>query len=95
MSIEKWRTMICPECNLERQEKDFLMNQKECYKCSYNKKVEESKRLRNTKYCQLCGKVITDKLRKAFCSVSCGNIGHRKLRNERWLRTYQGAPGMF
>lgn len=86
--------MICGNCNSERLESDFIKNQKYCFRCEYQKKIEMCVKKRTIKkvYCRLCGsEVISDaslkkRQRTVFCSERCSEMGYKISRNNHWSR---------
>ena len=91
--------MICDNCKIERLEKDFINNQKFCYRCEYRKKLLNSPKKRTKKpiYCRMCGdEVVHDKSlkknpRTSFCSVECANEGHKISIDNHWTRKVRKA----
>lgn len=89
--------MICDNCKVDRDSKDFIKNQKFCYRCEYRKKVEKSPETRNKKIivCRMCDKEIVRKKdikkrqRSVFCSNECALKGHKELSNNHWTRQIQ------
>jgi len=75
--------MICPECEKERDEKDFFVSKSECYKCVFSKKMKD---LRNKKYvglCRICGDKC-EKKRWVYCSENCSAIGKKSQKERYW-----------
>lgn len=86
--------MICSNCNTERLVADFINNQKFCYRCEYQLKLEKTIEIRIERLpcCRVCGKEIVKlkKLKKrqrsVFCSCECALKGHKELSNNYWTR---------
>ena len=93
--------MICDNCKIDRLVTDFIKNQKYCYRCEYQKKIEKTQKKQTPKptFCRICGKeVITEKnlkkrQRTVFCSCECAQLGHKNLINNHWTR--QVRSGRF
>jgi hypothetical protein len=86
--------MICCSCKKERKETDFINNQKFCYRCEYQKKLEKApeKQTDISKQCRICNKEIPQiknlkkRQRSVFCSLECAQKGHKALSNNYWTR---------
>ena len=86
--------MICEQCNKELPEKDFLANQKICYRCVYRNKTKNVKKLaiHNATYCRICEKEIVlneyckVRQRTVFCSWECAEVGHKDQTMNHWTR---------
>lgn len=86
--------MICECCKIDRLEKDFLKNQKFCFRCEYRKKVEKNieSRIPKARFCKVCGEEIfrDDGLKKRqrtiFCSEECAEKGHKFSISNHWTR---------
>lgn len=86
--------MICDNCKIDRKENDFIKNQKFCYHCEYQKKIEKSpiKQTEKDRFCRQCGKKIErdkglkKRQRTVFCSLKCAQEGHKELNNNHWTR---------
>jgi len=95
MSTKKWSDMICEECLIDCKEKDFLMGNKCCYRCVYNKKKGKEKRKKTPiSYCRICHKEIINSEddknpRKVFCSDDCYVIGQKEMCTQHWTRTFR------
>ena len=87
--------MLCPTCQIDLPEKDFLHHQIECYKCVYKKKKQINKRTLADKICPICQGVILNKNKLVYCSDKCSDIGYDKVRHERWGIKYTGYAGKF
>jgi len=87
--------MLCDNCKIERINSDFINNQKFCYKCMYQIKVQKSKEKRTKQgfLCRCCGmEFVIDKTskkiqRRIFCSKKCAQKGHKEQINSHWTRT--------
>ena len=90
MSTKKWSDMICENCLIDCKEKDFLMGNKTCYRCVYNKKKEKTKISKKNKHCcRICQNEIINSeqnTRKVFCSQNCYLIGQRDMCRHHWTR---------
>lgn len=81
--------MICPTCNLDKDEKDFFKGELEvpkkiCYKCEYARKMISLKNEWNLKKCRLCRKPIpTNKW--VYCSKECADKGEIQQKKDYWL----------
>lgn len=75
--------MICLECKLEREEKDFFIKEK-CYKCQYAEKVNKKKL--EPKKCRRCGNP-TSKRRWIYCSDECAFQGRKKQQENYWTNS--------
>lgn len=88
MSIKTMGTMICENCKEDRKDSDFLMGNKECYKCVYKKKTEikkEEEKKDKKVLCRICNGVV--RLPKlVFCSDECAHIGFIKQKKAYWHR---------
>lgn len=86
--------MICDNCKIERLERDFLKNQKFCYHCELQKKLEKISENKTEKkvVCRRCGnqikqdKSLKKRQRSVFCSKECAQEGHKELNNNHWTR---------
>lgn len=86
--------MICDSCKLDRLVTEFIKNQKYCYHCVYQKKLEKirEKRIPKTYFCRICSKKFThnENLKKnqrtIFCSQECAKKGHKQLINNYWTQ---------
>lgn len=86
--------MICDNCKTDRIVDDFINNQKLCYRCIYQKKIENSQGMRKRKvnFCRMCGKEVIHKenlkkrQRTVFCSCECAQKGHKELMSKHWTR---------
>jgi len=92
------RVMICVNCKKDKLVNDFIKNENICYKCVFQKKLENSVQFRNVKpmNCRSCGKKIFHKenvkkrQRTIFCSLECAQQGHRDQTNNHWTRKIKG-----
>jgi hypothetical protein len=88
--------MICIECKLVRDRKDFLLSGNMCYRCVYNEKM---KKVSNKKECKIkvnhkckeCGNkidIIDDKSRqrRVFCCEECNFKFHKINKTSHWTR---------
>lgn len=88
------RNMICDNCKIDRLVTDFIKNQKYCYRCEYQKKLQKSSQIQMEKVldCRICGNEIVrieglkKRQRSVFCSKECAIKGHKKLSFEHWTR---------
>lgn len=85
--------MICRICLVDKKEKDFLLKDDFCYKCSYEMKVKlQKEKSKDKKLCRVCSKTITvcenikKRQRNIFCSKECALIGHKDANNNHWTR---------
>jgi len=81
--------MFCNGCNLEKEERDFLLNQENCYRCVYKSKMKNVKKTAKKKEkCKICGKKIPEHERKreAYCSAECSKQGHLNSAKNFWTR---------
>jgi predicted nucleic acid-binding Zn ribbon protein len=76
--------MFCPDCNIYRDKKDFILNQTSCYKCVYKKKTQRV--LKKLKKCKICDILIDNPKKFSYCSEECAEIGNLKIRHERWAQ---------
>lgn len=81
--------MICPGCNQDLPEKDFLPKQNECYRCIYSKKTYKIKQ-KGEKKCKICGAAFIAKNYRVYCTDECKEKGSKIVKNERWAEDYQG-----
>jgi hypothetical protein len=86
--------MICPECKLECLEKDFILKQMTCFRCTYRLKNKKNiiKKPEVINFCRMCkGKIIFDenarkRQRSIYCSEVCAEKGHIDKSNNYWTR---------
>lgn len=86
--------MICGNCKTDRLVNDFINNQKFCYHCEYQIKLEKTLKKRTLKrfFCRICGKEITHiedlkkRQRTIFCSDECALVGHKEMTKNHWTR---------
>ena len=79
---------------MERLEKDFMNNQKFCYRCVYRIKVEKNSKIKPpyTFKCRACRKEVTHRAgekkrqRTVYCSYECAEIAHNKQINNHWTK---------
>ena len=91
--------MICNNCNLDRDEKDFINNQEFCYHCMYRIKLKNMIVIRKPKkmFCRTCGKEVIrienlkKRQRNVYCSEICALQGHRLLNANYWTRSVKPA----
>ena len=84
--------MICDNCNIDREDSDFIKSQKFCYRCEYQKKVEKTpkKKIKKLGPCRVCGgkipvqEILTQQQRSVFCSAQCADMGHREFTKNYW-----------
>ena len=102
MSTKKWSYMICPECLKECDRKDFLMGNKTCYRCVYQKKKGKTKSKEIKKiYCRICeSEIIIDKSTKQrhrtiFCSEACYIIGRKNQCRDHWTRKLREVVPLY
>jgi hypothetical protein len=94
--------MICDNCKIDRLEKDFINNQKFCYICEYQKKLQISmeNRTKKTFVCRLCKKEFTQienakrRQRDKYCSEECSKEGHQKQIDGYWTRKARRVDGV-
>ncbi len=92
--------MICDNCKKERLITDFINNQKFCFRCEYQKKLEKTPKKQTAKriFCRVCGKRVIhhEELKKrqrtVFCSLSCALSGHKTLASNHWTRQVRDNP---
>lgn len=87
--------MICPGCNKECEDRDFLMKQVVCYRCMYRLKTEKDKKTKKERkkiFCRQCDKeILTDKYSKKrqrtiYCSQECYTIAHKIMAQNYWTK---------
>ena len=86
--------MICDNCKIDKLVRDFINNQKFCYKFEYQKKISKTpkKRTSTQKCCRMCKKKIIrldgvkKRQRTVFCSLECAEKGHKEICNNYWTR---------
>jgi hypothetical protein len=86
--------MICDNCKIDRSDSDFINNQKFCFRCEYQKKMEKipRKKIQKPALCRMCGSPITHeenskkRQRTIFCSPQCAEEGHKELNSSHWVR---------
>lgn len=94
--------MICDNCKTERLITDFINNQKFCFRCEYQKKLEKIPQKRTSKpiFCRVCGKRVIHqedlkkRQRTVFCSLECAQIGHKTLTSNHWTRQVRNNPSL-
>jgi hypothetical protein len=94
--------MICGDCGFDRSNDDYLNNQKFCYHCEYQKKIEKKVEKRKPKpiYCRICNSEVVQKenlkkrQRSVFCCAECAEEGHRLLCRNHWTRRIR-SYGVF
>ncbi|OGT44296.1 MAG: hypothetical protein A3F13_02700 [Gammaproteobacteria bacterium RIFCSPHIGHO2_12_FULL_40_19] len=74
--------MICPKCNKEFREKDFLGKEK-CFKCTYAEKLRVLPILKMR--CRVCGNDVP-KGRTKYCSGVCSDHADERRSQEYWFR---------
>jgi len=74
--------MICPTCDEERKESDFLKSV-ECYKCVYQKKLKNIGHVESGKICKICGNDCGIK-RWTYCSEECAHEGKSIQNRNYW-----------
>ena len=96
ISHKKANIMICDNCKIDRLVTDFINNQKFCYHCEYQIKIQKTPENRKSKpkICRICEKdIIYDyslrkRQRNVFCSYECAEIGHNDQINKHWTRKF-------
>lgn len=86
--------MICDNCKVDKLVTDFINNQKFCYRCEYQKKLEKTPKKQTPKptFCRMCGKEVKHqenlkkRQRTVFCCEQCALSGHRELTKNYWCR---------
>jgi hypothetical protein len=87
--------MICEKCKIDRGDKDFINNNKLCYRCEYQKKLKKTPKIQDIHkpmFCRICKKQIDHKedlkkrQRTVFCSLECAQKGQKELNNNYWTR---------
>lgn len=90
--------MICPACQCQREQKDFIRAQVKCYRCSYQEKLQllrEHKAEKKKNFCAVCQKEIKtdDKLKKrqrnVYCSLGCAEKAHKQHVNNHWTKRFR------
>ena len=71
---------ICPSCDEERKDSDFLKDN-ECYKCVFARKVKREGRMGGP--CRICGAPCGEH-RWVYCSKECSTVGEMKQKKEYW-----------
>lgn len=74
--------MLCIGCGIERQTKDFLLNQIKCYKCTYKEKTHNNEKKRICKWCKEEFKFG----RKLYCSPECAQKSQDYMSANAWFR---------
>lgn len=95
--------MICDICKVERLVNDFINNQKYCFRCVYQKKMEKppENRTKSIVLCRMCGKRVIRKKnikkrqRTVFCSQECAQIGHKEMIDNHWTRKIRCNENSF
>jgi hypothetical protein len=77
--------MFCTSCKKEKDDKDFFIDSKKCYKCIYNEKVSKMKKITLPTYCKMCNELCGDK-RWVYCSDECGQMGKKEHGKHYWIR---------
>lgn len=77
--------MICEKCLTEKSNKDFFTKSKECYKCTYEKKILLTKKKQPATKCRICNKNCSPN-RWVYCSKKCAEFGEIKQNKEYWIR---------
>ncbi len=87
--------MLCENCKIDRPDKDFVNNNKLCYRCEYQKKLKKTPKnqdIERPMFCRICTKQIAHKKdlkkrqRTVFCSLECAKKGQKELNNNYWTR---------
>ena len=74
--------MKCKSCKFKKPKKDFLMGNKECYKCVYEKKL---KNIKSVNICRICEKPC-DSHRWVYCSAECSRQGDIQNNKDYWVK---------
>jgi hypothetical protein len=91
--------MKCSICEIDYEEKYFLLKNVACYKCVYHKKIEEinsKKKLEKIeKKCRVC-KTPLPKNKWVYCCFECARIGKKKYQETFWQKTLKNPiPNNF
>ena len=73
--------MICCQCKEDRNENDFLLENKSCYKCVYKKKLGK---IKITRKCRVCNELLAGN-KWAYCSDECSSAGWAKQKKDYWV----------
>ncbi len=76
--------MLCPDCNINKDQKDFINSQTSCYQCIYRKKILQGKITQKNRTCKICAGFIEDVKKFSYCCEECAYIGKYKVRKARW-----------
>jgi hypothetical protein len=86
--------MLCITCQNECPDKDFILNQTDCFRCVYKKKCGNNKK-GNLKSCKICKGPLGTNLKQIYCCPECASKGYDQVRQERWGMKYVGCAGKF
>lgn len=75
---------ICGRCGECREEKDFLMGDKKCYKCVYKEKEESGLTKLKKHLCRQC-QLVLDSAR-LYCSEECEYLWKKKQKASHWTK---------
>ena len=76
--------MLCPVCQIEKLDKDFLNDSPICYKCVYQLKItKKDSKKKEERLCRECEKPVSYP-RRVFCSIECAELDKAKNNNSHW-----------
>lgn len=87
--------MLCECCKIDKPDKDFVNNNKLCYRCEYQKKLKKTPKnqdIHRSMFCRICQKQIDYKeglkkrQRNVFCSFECAKKGQKELNDNYWTK---------
>lgn len=87
--------MRCENCKIDKPDKDFINNQKLCFRCEYQEKLKKAAEKRvdlAPKQCRMCKSEIPHqeglkkRQRTVFCSPECALQGHKLIAANYWTR---------
>ena len=86
--------MRCNCCEQDYPEKDFFLNQIDCFRCVYKRKLGNKKK-DFIKKCPICNGSIYNNNKIVYCSTDCAAKGNEKVRHERYAYKYVGGKVPF
>jgi len=98
MSTKKDGSMICNCCGKDRETKDFLKDQTNCYVCVYR---EKSGFKVNKFNCRECGIAFMPaegtkkKQRTVYCCRKCAEAGHSRQISNHWTKALRSRFSLF
>ena len=90
--------MLCEECKKDKEPKEFILRQRNCYKCIYKKKIKACKEKK--KICQECQKIIKfsfskNKQRSKYCSEECARIAQKRQNDNYWTKKLRKSTSIL